>query len=283
MRKNRNRLAHSIRMALALGTATFGLVPATATAQSVTALTREDLQRTGLTSLGDILQQLTISGPALNTGFNSGGNGETRIDLRNLGSQRTLVLVNGRRWIGSAQSLYGDVVLNTIPIAIVERVEILPGGASATYGSGAIAGVINIITRSDCEGAEASGYIGQNAKGDGRVESYDFSIGTQSEKASISMAAGYVKQEPILAGDRTISATPIAGIPGNDANTGASSTTPFGRFFAPGLATLGVTFDPATGSYRPFDRAQDGFNAAADNYLQTPQERTSLYVRARYD
>jgi iron complex outermembrane receptor protein len=280
MRKNRNRLAQAIRMALALGSLGLGLAATPASAQSVTALTREDLQRTGLTSLGDILQHLTVSGPAANTGFNSGGNGETRIDLRNLGSQRTLVLVNGRRWIGTAQTLDGAVDLNTIPLAIVDRVEILLEGASAIYGSDAIAGVVNIITRKGYEGGEGAAYIGQNQEGDGRVESYDYTIGAKSERASLTANASYVKQEPILAGDRKISATPTANVPGNNSNINASSTTPFGRFFRTSNFGDSVTFDPVTGGYRPYDGNVDGFNYAPDNYISTPQERTSLYVQA---
>ncbi|HET7844266.1 MAG TPA: Plug domain-containing protein, partial [Xanthomonadales bacterium] len=69
------------------------------TSQPVFVLEREDLQKTGLASVGDILQDLTTNGATLNTTFNNGGNGETNVDLRNLGANRTLVLVNGRRWV----------------------------------------------------------------------------------------------------------------------------------------------------------------------------------------
>jgi iron complex outermembrane receptor protein len=98
------------------------------TSQPVFVIEREDLQKTGLTSIGDILQDLTTNGAALNTTFNNGGNGETQIDLRNLSSNRTLVLVNGRRWVSG---LAGAVDLNTIPVTIIERVEVLKDGASA--------------------------------------------------------------------------------------------------------------------------------------------------------
>jgi iron complex outermembrane receptor protein len=97
------------------------------------------------------------------------------------------------------------VDLNTIPVSIVERVEVLKDGASSIYGSDAIAGVVNITTRQNYDGAEASAYLGENEEGDGRVESYDFTIGANSEKANVVMNASYVKQEPIFAGDREIS------------------------------------------------------------------------------
>ncbi|MFN9730569.1 MAG: TonB-dependent receptor plug domain-containing protein, partial [Pseudomonadota bacterium] len=151
------------------------------TSQPVFVLERQDLQRTGLTSIGDILQDLSTSGATLNTTFNNGGNGETRIDLRNLGANRTLVLVNGRRWV---TGLGGQVDLNTIPVSVVERVEILKDGASAIYGTDAIAGVVNITTRDNYDGAEATVYLGENEEGAGTEELYDFTIGSSTDRAS---------------------------------------------------------------------------------------------------
>ncbi len=137
------------------------------TSQPVFVLERQDLQRTGLTSVGDILQDLSTNGAALNTTFNNGGDGTTAVDLRDLGAGRTLVLVNGRRWV---RNLGGFVDLNTIPVSIIERIEVLRDGASAIYGSDAIAGVINITTRDNYDGAEALAYIGENEEGDGKTE-----------------------------------------------------------------------------------------------------------------
>ena len=261
------------------------------TSQPVFVIEREDLQKTGLTSVGDILQDLTTNGAALNTTFNNGGNGETQVDLRNLSSNRTLVLVNGRRWV---TNLGGAVDLNTIPISIIERVEVLKDGASAIYGSDAIAGVVNITTRDTYDGAEASAYLGENEEGDGRTELYDFTIGSSTDRASVVLNASYAKVEPIIAADREISQVPLFGFNGNNVNVGASSTTPFGRFGfsanggrlpngAPGTATL-IPGRPGTaaGDFRPFDVNVDGYNFAPDNYLVTPQERTGVYVQGRY-
>src|SRR6188508_208934 len=137
-------------------------------AAPVFTLERKDIEKTGLSSVSDIVSQLTASGRALNTKFNSSGNfgyppegggigaGSAQIDLRHLGSQRVLVLVDGKRWVNetSASGVGGSVDLNTIPLAIVERIEVLEDGASAIYGSDAIAGVINIITRRRYDGAD---------------------------------------------------------------------------------------------------------------------------------
>ena len=116
-------------------------------ASPVFVIQREDIERTGLTSVGDLLQDLPIAGSALNTQFNNGGNGQTQIDLRNLGVRRVLVLLNGRRFssfIGTPGNVGVD--LNNIPVAVVKRIEILKDGASSIYGSDAISGVVNIIT-----------------------------------------------------------------------------------------------------------------------------------------
>jgi iron complex outermembrane recepter protein len=262
------------------------------TSQPVFVIEREDLQKTGLSSVGDILQDLTTSGAALNTTFNNGGNGETNVNLRNLGSNRTLVLVNGRRWVSN---LFGIVDLNTIPVSVIERVEVLKDGASAIYGSDAIAGVINITTRDSYDGAEASAYLGENEEGDGRTELYDFTIGSSTDRASVVMNAAYSKQEPIFAGDREVSENPLFGFGGNNVFAGASSSSPFGRFGfgsngarlpngAPGTLTL-IPGRPGTAAsdFRPINLATDGFNFAPDNYLLTPQERTSIFLQARYD
>ena len=150
------------------------------TSSPVLVLDRAAIDATGLLSIGDILQDIPAAGAALNTAFNNGGNGSTNIDLRNLGAQRLLVLVNGRRWISSLGS---TVDLNTIPAAAVERIEVLKDGASAVYGSDAIAGVVNIITRKDFEGVELSVYGGENAsEGDGRQYSAELTFGVTGAK-----------------------------------------------------------------------------------------------------
>src|ERR1700685_3264518 len=129
------------------------------TAQPVTILTASQLKATGLTSIGDILQTVSQSGAALNTTFNNGGDGRTNVDLRFLGANRVLVLVDGRRWIpGLGGPGQNGVDLNEIPVSIIDHVEILQDGASAIYGSDAITGVINIITIKNYNGAEANAY-----------------------------------------------------------------------------------------------------------------------------
>lgn len=172
------------------------------TAQPVLVLTREDIERTGLVSIGDILQNIPQAGAALNTAFNNGGTGATEIDLRNLGSNRVLVLVNGRRWVGGVRTLNtSGVDLNTIPISIIESIEILKDGASAIYGSDAIAGVINIKTRRDFSGMEFRGQYGVLTEKSTDEVGGDFNFRLSAEPENDFTGGGPYNAAP--AGERT--------------------------------------------------------------------------------
>ncbi len=269
----------------------------------VLVLERVQLEQTGMASVGEILQSLQVHGASFNTTFNNGGDGTTRIDLRNLGDQRTLVLVDGRRWI---PGIDGAVDLNSIPLAMIERIEVLKDGASAIYGSDAIAGVVSLTTRRDFEGHEARAQIGAYEQGDGRTRSLELTSGWAGEAGHLSVSLSHQRQDPVFARDREISAVPVFGLPPTDVRAGASLFTPFGLF---GFGSRGIcpfnpagtypangvcpspdgrpgplnrsTLDPVTGDYRLFDLANDGYNYAQDNYLLTPQERSALFLNAR--
>lgn len=271
--------------------------------QPVLVLERSDLERSGLMAVGEILQTLVVHGAALNPQVNNGGDGTTRIDLRNLGDQRTLVLVDGRRWI---TGIDGTVDLNSIPLAIVERIEVLKDGASAVYGSDAIAGVVSVTTRKDYVGRETRAYYGRYGRGDGALRALEATAGWAGDWGGLALSLSHQRQQPVFAGDRAISALPVFGLPANDVRTGASFSTPFGLF---GFGSRGVcpfnpagvypangvcassdgrppplnrsTFDPATSSYRLFDLANDGYNFAPENYLLTPQERSALFANGQ--
>ncbi len=290
------------------------------TAQPVLVISRQQIEQTGLQSVGDILQQLTASGQALNTKFNSSGNfgypsdgggigaGSAQVDLRNLGSKRVLVLVDGLRWVNesSASGVSGSADLNTIPLSIVDRIEVLEDGASAVYGSDAIAGVINIITIKKFDGALVHGYYGDYGKGGGTREA-SLTLGGSGERFSAVFVASYFDQKGILAGKWSQSAFPE---PGAGLAAG-SSATPQGRFTFcdPALPTTSyggcdaagdnwydITLDTGTtvpnfnggnpttapGTYHAWSGA-DRFNYAPFNYLLTPNRRKSLYTDVSYD
>lgn len=280
------------------------------TAQPVTIVTQKEIQATGLTTVGDILQNLTQAGNALNTLFNNGGNGSTRLDLRNLGSNRVLILVNGRRWI---PGLGGSVDVNDIPASVIDHVEILQDGASAVYGSDAIAGVINFITIKNYNGAEASAYMGMyhgDGHWDGKQQEYNFTIGSSGDRAGVVMNIDYTNQQAIFAGARTISKEAVW------TQGGGSSASLGGRFLLVGPVLAGQnvgsgtcnTYSGTTSSYGTCDLTvmnsawgtssptkadlrnwigsgpkDDHYNYAPANYLITPNERTSAYVQGHYD
>lgn len=257
------------------------------TSQPVLSITKAEIQATGVSQVGDILQSLSSVGAAVNQVFNNGGDGTTLVDLRDLGSARTLVLVNGRRFAPSGDALSGAVDLNSIPTSIIERIEVLKDGASTIYGSDAIAGVINIITVDTFDGMEANAYFGETSEGDGRVESYDFTAGASNDDTSVVVNVSFQKNEPVFAGDREISAVPQFG-----ADYCASSTSPTGRFGLAGRAgTFTLTNSAATApgvvqsatNIRAFAIPGDCYNFAPDNYLLTPQERYSLFGKLRHN
>ena len=134
----------------------------------LTSINAEDLLRGSGTTLGDTLNNL----PALRSSFSLGNSnqaigtaGVNFLDLRGLGSVRTLVLINGRRQVGSLQGS-SQVDVNTISTALLERVDVITGGASAVYGSDAVSGVVNFITKKDFDGAAFTGFGSRSSRSD---------------------------------------------------------------------------------------------------------------------
>ena len=138
---------------------------------------------------------------------NNPGNGTATVNLRNLGTVRTLVLVNGRRFVG--ESTTGVVDLNNIPPALIERVEVVTGGASAVYGSDAMAGVVNFILKRDFEGVEVGSQYGITQEGDSDRINVDLTLGTNfaDGKGNVTLYGNYFKRERTLAAARDFAAT----------------------------------------------------------------------------
>src|SRR6266851_3330624 len=175
----------------------------------VTVINREAVQASGKVSIGDFLQSLPEQGNAINTQVNNGGNGTTRVALRGLGPARTLVLLNGRRFVPGGNVANDSVDLNSIPLAIIDRVEVLKDGASAVYGSDAIGGVINLITRKQ-SGTELTAFSGISGHGDGTIYDFNGTTGATGDAGSFLFSGGYYKQEPVWGFARDFSAIPLA-------------------------------------------------------------------------
>ena len=197
-------------------------------AQPVTVVDRDDIERIGLNDLGDVIRQLpSITGSPLSTRTNNGGNGGSFVDIRGMGPGRTLVVINGKRDITD-----GDFSL--IPIAAVERIEVLKEGAAAIYGADAVAGVVNIITRQDFSGAQLQAQYGASlettdnpgaadisnpraAGTDGDTKRVSFVFGDTTDKGSFLVGVEYNEQDPVFQGNidspqfRNTLAVPSAG------------------------------------------------------------------------
>src|SRR5438067_3876561 len=198
----------------------------------VTVINREQITASGIAAIGDFLQQLPEQGNALNTNVNNGGDGTTQVSLRNLGAQRTLVLVDGKRWVNGGTNAGLAPDLNSIPSAAIERVEVLKDGASAVYGSDAIAGVVNIITRRRVNGTELSAYAGTSSHGDGTQYDINVSTGVAADKGSFFFTGGYFDQSSMLAADRDWAKSSVtfnfANHPNGSPAIAARSTAPAG-------------------------------------------------------
>ena len=198
------------------------------TAQPVATITAQDIQKSGLISVGDILSNMPSAGAqnyskaaVLTSGSDIGGQ---FVNIRNLGENRALVLVNGKRWETSTNGLTD---LSTIPASMIDHIDILKDGASAIYGSDAISGVINIILKDHMDGAQASVYYGVNDRGDGGNTQYSLSFGTSTDRSSILIGADYNKTDPVWARSREATAYTYGP---NHALSGLSGTGPWGYF-----------------------------------------------------
>ena len=175
----------------------------------LTSLDADDIANTGVTDLISLFTKLPISGQGtFSTQGNSSddtANGGSSVSIRGLGADSTLILVNGRRVSVSPFAKGIDtafVDINNIPLAAIKRVDILKDGASATYGSDAIAGVINIILKDDFEGFEVSAKYGDTADGGGEEQNISMIWGTSSDKASHTFIMDYFSREEVLYADR---------------------------------------------------------------------------------
>lgn len=278
----------------------------------VTVVSPEEFRLTGAINVEQVLNTLPQVLPGL-TGFsNNPGNGAVTLNLRNLGATRTLVLVNGRRWMFYDTNQIVD--LNTIPQFLLGGVEVVTGGASAVYGSDAVAGVVNFKLR-DIEGLEFGGSYSLTGQGDGQRYQFNAAIGSAFDdgRGAVTMYANYTRRDPVFQDGREFSER--AGgdgciTPGTTGRGGigtpfpsgiavgtclarggelgfvpqGSPTTPTGTFNAgPTGAQSTYIFNPTGGGSRLFQDPADLFNFAPDNYLQLPQERYLLGAYGHYE
>ena len=247
----------------------------------ISVLSEEDFLASGNLTLENFIQDLpAVNGGDFGNGVNNGNPGQATVSLRGLGPNRTLVLVNGRRF--ASASVDGYVDLNTIPAAIVERVEVLRDGASTVYGTDAVAGVVNFITKRDFEGIDIDAGYDITDEGDGDQYNLSAVFGNTFDRGNFVFAGQYTRRDEIRQGDRGFSECPLFDDGVQTICGGSPTTTP--ASFTPlidGTVTGALVSDGAGGA-RPFDAAMDAFNFAALSYLTTPQEVFSAYGAVNY-
>lgn len=256
------------------------------TSQPIYTMGRGEIKATGLTNVNDILARIPSIGTpditpqdTLASGTDVGGR---YVNIRNLGSQRTLVLVNGRRW---NTSLSGLTDLSTIPVSIIDRIDVLKDGASSVYGSDAIGGVINIITRERFEGAEFNVYYGQNGKGDSQQKNTDFTWGHITKKSSFILSAAYQDEQPMWDRSRSITAYPQ----GPRHLSYGLGMGPWGHIYdenSPNgyVINHGNTQTWNLANYHPYDQnsSVDKYNSNRDMTFRAGSTLKNLFLQERY-
>lgn len=275
----------------------------------VTSVTAQEFELSGNVNVEELLNELPGVVPSFGENSNNPGDGTARVDLRGLGDSRTLVLVNGRRWIPSTQS--GVVDLNTIPSTLIERTDILTGGSSSVYGSDALAGVVNFQLKQDFEGVEITGLYDTSDENDASRYNVDITIGGNfaGGKGNAVVYASIAERDPLLRGDRDFSRVVLTELRDESGNlirdeNGNGQLVPGGSSAIPGMrvspdTTGGPVIDPdgmansgdefntirfePDGTAVPYNTPQDLYNYSPPNYMQIPQERYMVMGMAHYD
>lgn len=280
--------------------------PGIASASPVTAVSQEEMKFQGTTGVETLLNSLPSVVADQGGGVANGATGQATVDLRGLGPTRTLVLIDGKRLMPSDPSNTTSPVadLNQIPAAMVDHVEVLTGGASAVYGSDAVAGVVNFVMRKDFEGLEITGQLGISQAGNGNktLEGYQKAVGftpaphdwwggatkdinlifgmnSPDGKGNVTGYIGYRTIEAVLQSKRDFSACSIATGGSGHKCSGSSN---YSRWFSLDDYYAGANYDffetgtghAGTGAFTDYTGAtSQKYNYGAKNYLQRPDVR----------
>lgn len=273
----------------------------------IVTVSAENFQATGSVTIDTLINDLPQFTPSISSTSNNPSNGgQANINLRNLGTNRTLVLMNGRRVVPSNAS--GAVDVNLIPTALIKNVEVISGGASAAYGSDALAGVANFILNESFQGVQFDAQYGETDRGDGKTESFSVTIGGNfdNDRGNLVLSLARSTRSVIYNAARDFSA-----ISGPSAASPLGSTI-FDSTNLPTDAALRAYFkDTKLAATGQFGFNNDGslfayerklnykapagagieyqsvgsdftFNTGPLNYLQLPLERYNVYGAARY-
>lgn len=240
-------------------------------------LAQPELEITGAQTVAQLLKFLpAVSGNSTSTSVSNGGNGTATVTLRGLPASNTLVLINGRRIVSNGFG--GEAAdLNTIPLSAVDRIEILKDGASAVYGSDAIAGVVNIILRRDFDGLSVNSYYGEAERGDQQTGSHHITWGSTGDRGHLMLSLARYRQGALMSRDRELSET---------ADNRARGGTDLRSAASPaGYIALGdgeVVTNAEGGGYRGWTQ-EDRYDYRGYTSAVVPSRRDSAYLEGNLD
>ncbi|MFC6634784.1 TonB-dependent receptor [Microbulbifer taiwanensis] len=241
-------------------------------------LAQPELEITGAQTIAELLKFLpAVSGNSTSTSVSNGGDGTATVTLRGLPASNTLVLINGRRIVNNGFG--GEAAdLNSIPLSAVDRIEILKDGASAVYGSDAIAGVVNIILRRDFEGLSVNSYYGRAQRGDQQTESHHITWGKSTERGHLMLSLAHYSQGALMSRDRQLSATSDnRARGGTDLRSSASPSAYIALDDGQEIVT-----NSASGGYREWTQA-DRYDYREYTSAVVPSQRQSAYLEGNLD
>jgi outer membrane receptor protein involved in Fe transport len=274
--------------------------PGLESASPITSIGADEIKLQQTSEVEQVLRFLPSTIPGDNPARNNGTAGATTVDLRGLGPQRNLIMIDGKRL--TPYNTDGRVDVSVIPTALLERVDVITGGASAVYGSDAISGVVNFIFKKNFEGVEFDTGYSQTGDKDGATYRAALTLGVNSpdDKGNVALSLGYSKREPVLLGDRVtgqvgvVSATGVGlgvTVPPTPTNCGGPNSVP--TTFSGSTTTVPtrlalVGVPAAAGAFQVRDDRTLGancsvFNFNPYNYYQTPSERFSATALGHYD
>jgi outer membrane receptor protein involved in Fe transport len=247
------------------------------TSSPVTVIGSDEIQLRQTNTAEQLLRETPGVAANIGSSVNNGNGGAAFVDLRGLGAKRNVVLLDGARVVPA--NLDGSVDLNNIPVALVDRVDVLTGGASTTYGADAVSGVVNFVTKRNFAGLDLNVSQQITDRGDGNIFRADLALGANFDdgRGNVVLALGYQEADPVFfAGDRPRSNDTLDSF--NGTASGASQTAVPARFSVSGVGNQNI--DPATGALIP---VYASFNFNPYNIFQTPFERYNLFSSARYE
>lgn len=241
----------------------------------VNTVSENELTLRNITNVEQIVRELPGAVPGIGAAVNNGNGGFATVNLRNLGSNRNLILLDGNRLVPAAAG--GTVDPNNIPAALIQRVDILTGGASTSYGADAVSGVVNFITKRDFAGVQASASQQITERGDGNIFNSDLTIGANFDdgRGNVVLNLGYQEADALYQGERDVSIFTIGST--NGRASGASPTSvPTGVDFGTGQLQVNPGNTALVAAYAPF-------NFSPYNIFQTPFKRYNMYAAAHYE